>query len=73
MIEGRLYYRSDLGRYGLMSNGEWAVEGFHCGNLLEVWIDGRWIPTRIEMTADEQWYLVDLPGMVLYDLKARVE
>ena len=72
MIEGRLYYRSDLGRYGLMSHGKWVVEGFHCGDHLDVWIDGRWVPTRVEMTADEDWYLADLPGVVLYDLKARI-
>ena len=73
MTEGRLYYNTGNQRYGLMSHGEWHIEGFHCGMTLEVHIDGRWVPTRIEMTADEEWYLVGLPDMVLYDLKARVK
>ena len=70
MIEGRLYYNADQGRYGLMSHGKWVVEGFHCGDLLDVLVDGRWIQTRVEMAED--WYLVDLPGVVMYDLKARI-
>lgn len=71
MTEGRLYYNSDNQRYGLMNRGKWEIEGFHWGMVLEIWLDGQWQPTRIEY--GEDWYLVGFPGLVLYDLKARVE
>lgn len=71
MLEGRLYYRSDLGRYGLMSHGEWIIDGFHCGQTMEVYYGTSWVPTRLEFADD--WYLVGLPGVVPYDLKARLK
>lgn len=72
MNEGRLYYNAENKRYGLMIRGEWYIDGFHCGDTLEVWIDGKWQPTRVECDDGENWYLIGFEGMVLYDLKVRV-
>lgn len=42
--------------------------GLHCGETFEVQINGKWIPTRIEMGRD--WFLVgvetdDLVGLIV--------
>lgn len=58
MREGRLGFNSDNGRYGLLISDLWEDNGFHCGECLEVMVDGKWVETRMEMTADQQWYLV---------------
>lgn len=42
--------------------------GLHCGETFEVKINGKWVPTRIEM--GRNWYLVgiktdDLVGLIV--------
>ena len=42
--------------------------GLHCGETFEVKINGKWVPTRIEM--GRSWYLVgiktdDLVGLIV--------
>ena len=63
MVKGRLGFNENNGRYGLLVSDLWEVDGLHCGDLLDVLIDDKWITTRIEMTSDQQWYLVDTPYM----------
>lgn len=70
-MEGRLYFNSETQRYGLRAGAVWVVDGFHCGEPLEVMIDGTWVKTRIEVDAGGNWYLAGVPG-VLYDLRARI-
>ncbi len=45
--------RMDI-RFGLMD----YYGGLHCGECLDVLIDGEWVPTRIEM--GEGWFLVGI-------------
>ena len=73
MITGRLGYNSDNDRYGLLVSDLWEHEGFHCGEGLEVMVDGKWIATRMEMSADREWYLVgtDYKGDLEY-IRARI-
>lgn len=74
-MQGRLGYNSKNGRYGLLVSDLWEIEGFHCGDCLEVLISGDWVPTRIEMSGlDHKWYLVDTPfeGDDLEYLQVRV-
>ena len=73
MITGRLGYNSDNDRYGLLVSDLWEHEGFHCGEGLEVVVDGKWIATRMEMSADWEWYLVgtDYKGDLEY-IRARI-
>lgn len=64
MTEGRLGYNSDNDRYGLLVADLWEREGFHCGECLEVLVDGRWVQTRVEMKWTDKghfWYLVGTP------------
>ena len=73
MITGRLGYNSDNDRYGLLVLDLWEREGFQCGEGLEVMVDGKWIATRMEMSADREWYLVgtDYKGDLEY-IRARI-
>ena len=64
MITGRLGYNDSNARYGLLVSDLWEVEGFHCGQHLEVLIDDQWVPTRMEMDWKKgrgYWYLVGTP------------
>lgn len=73
---GIMGYNSDNDRYGMLVMDLWEVEGFHCGDTLEVWDRDKeqWIPTRMEMRWKNVWYLVDTPysGTDLEGLKVRV-
>lgn len=58
---GRLGYNPDNGRYGLLVMDLWENTGFHCGECLEVIVDGKWEATRMEMDAGQNWYLAGTP------------
>ena len=76
MTTGRMGYNSDNDRYGLLVMDLWEIEGFHCGDTLEVWNSDteQWLPTRMEMRWKNEWYLVDTPysGSALEGLTVRV-
>lgn len=75
MKQGILGYNRDNGRYGLLRSDLWEIDGFHCGEGIEVKIDGEWISTRFEYSHEsEEWYLVgtSLRGEALEYLTARV-
>ena len=61
MVEGRLGYNLENDRYGLLVSDLWEKVGFHCGERLEVMVDGKWQQTRMEMGIDRQWYLTVTP------------
>lgn len=74
MKQGRLGYNSANDRYGLLISDLWEHTGFHCGDRLEVMVDGTWVQTHMEMTADEKWYLVDTPYKTdLEGVQARID
>lgn len=74
MIEGRLGYNRENGRYGLLVTDLWEVDGFHCGQQISVKIAGKWVDTRFEMNHENKWYLIgtDLIDDDLEFLKARI-
>lgn len=55
MREGRLGYNSSNGRYGILSSDLWIDTGLHCGECLEVLVDDKWVPTRMEMNLAREW------------------
>lgn len=55
---GNLFYDAEIGRYDIRFSTEEYYGGLHCGDCIEVLVNGEWIPTRIEM--GEQWYLVGI-------------
>ncbi len=64
MIEGCLEYYEINERYGVFRNDWWEFEDFHCGDPMEVLVEGKWVESRIEKAWDKEgghWYLVDTP------------
>ncbi len=63
-IMGRLGYNDSNERYGLLVTDLWEVEGFHCGESLEVMVNDEWVKTTMEMSWEpdgQKWYLVGTP------------
>ena len=78
MVEGRLGYNADNDRYGLLVSDLWQHDGFHCGETLEVMVDGKWTQSRMEMSwtpTGGEWYLVGTPfrGSSLEYVRARIQ
>ena len=49
----------------------WAYGGIHCGEVFEFKLNDVWVPARVEMGMDGEWYLVGLPGLKLDGLEVR--
>lgn len=84
-MTGIMGYNSSNDQYGLLVSDLWEIDGFHCGDTLEVWdYDAeQWIPTRMEMhyqapsfppKRNDGWYLVgtEYSGQTLEGLRIRV-
>lgn len=72
--EGKLSYNHKTKRYSFLLSDLWEKD-FHCGNQMQVLLNGEWTDTRIEMDMQERWYLVgtDKKGKELEGLKVRIE
>lgn len=57
-VKGKLFYNSSNDRIGVKFEDGTIEDGLHCGQTMEVNINGKWISTRIEMSDD--WYLVGI-------------
>lgn len=65
---GTLVPQRDTGRMDIRFSPNNYYGGLHCGETLDVKINGRWVSTRIEMGND--WYLIgvdtdDLVGLIV--------
>lgn len=56
MKQGTLVLDIDSGRMDIRFGLNDFYGGLHCGTIMEVLIDGKWVPTRIEMSDD--WFMV---------------
>lgn len=70
MKQGTLVLDNETGRMDIRFGLEDYYGVLHCGDCMEVQIDGEWIPTRIEM--DEDWYLVGIQTDQLVGLVVRI-
>lgn len=71
----RLGYNVEIDRYGILDHDLFIDSGLHCGECIEVFVDGKWIQDRIEYDHKiKNWYLVKsgLVGEELEYLKVRV-
>lgn len=69
--EGTLVYDSSMDRLDVRFSLEEYYGGLHCGQVLEVEIDGVWKPVRVEKNDD--WYLVGLKDSIpILGLKTRI-
>ena len=77
-MEGRLGYNGENDRYGLLISDLWVCEGFHCGDCLQVKIDGEWVDTCMEKYWGEEgsyWYLTgtNIKGSGIEYTRARIQ
>lgn len=70
MKKGTMIVDRESGRMDIRFGLEEYYGGLHCGECLDVLIDGEWIPTRIEM--DDGWYLVGIQTDQLAGLTVRI-
>ena len=69
---GSLIYDEGMERMDIRFGLEEYYGGLHCGTGMEVMLDGKWIPTRIEMSINSKWYLVGVDADSLIGLTVRV-
>lgn len=69
MKQGVLIYNEQSGRMDVRFSLEGYYGGLHCGTTMEVLIDGKWIPTHIEM--GKEWYLVGIKTKSISGLTVR--
>ena len=70
MRQGSLIYDPKIERMDIRFGPEEYYGGLHCGECMDVLIDGQWKPTRIEM--DDDWYLVGIKTDNLIGLTVRI-
>lgn len=70
MREGTLVYDDYSGRMDVRFDLEEYYGGLHCGTGMDVMLNDKWIPTRIELNDD--WYLVGVKTDSLLGLRVRL-
>ena len=68
--QGALVYSRDKGRYDVRFGLDDYYGGLHCGDCMEVFVRGKWKPTRIEY--GDNWYLVGIRAEDLNGLRVRI-
>lgn len=69
---GSLIFDVESGRYDIRFSLETYYGGLHCGECFDVLVKEVWVPVRIEMSMEQQWYLVGLPTRSLDGLVVRI-
>lgn len=67
---GALVYDAAIDRMDIRYGLHRYHGGLHCGEQLEVLVNRRWFPTRIEK--DKDWYLVGIKTESLIGLLVRI-
>lgn len=67
---GVLVMQPESGRIDIRFGLDDYYGGLHCGTAFEVFVNGEWIPTRIEM--GDGWYLVGIRTKSLIGLCVRI-
>lgn len=68
--QGALVYDNNTGRYNIRFDLNDYYGGLHCGECLDVLIQGKWGSTRIECW--NGWYLVGIDTDILDGLVVRI-
>lgn len=71
MKQGVLVEDPKTGRMDIRFGLQEYYGGLHCGTCMDVFVEGKWIPTRIEM--GKGWYLVGVKADQLPGLTVRIE
>lgn len=70
MRQGALTLDAQTGRMDIRFDLENYYGGLHCGECLDILINGEWVPTRIEM--GDGWYLIGIKTDSLEGLIVRI-
>lgn len=70
MRQGTMVHDTESGRMDVRFGLEEYYGGLHCGECMDVLIDGEWKSTRIEL--DDDWYLVGIKTDNLIGLTVRI-
>lgn len=71
MRQGVLIYDHDTDRMDIRFDLDDYYGGLHCGTSMEVFVNNKWVPTRIEI--NDQWYLVGIKTGNLIGLRVRIK
>jgi hypothetical protein len=71
MKYGKLIFSREENRLDILSEDGSLLGGLHCGDRLDVLVDHKWTPTRVEY--DHDWYLFGLypSGQIPVGLEVR--
>lgn len=74
MNEGFLMWDASSGRIEIKFKDGGYYGGIHCGDTIDIFIHGHWMPTRIEYRHSRcKWYLVGLENdEEIIGMKARI-
>lgn len=70
MRQGVLIYDHDTDRMDIRFDLDDYYGGLHCRTSMEVFVNNKWVPTRIEI--NDQWYLVGIKTGNLIGLRVRI-
>lgn len=70
MRQGTLVLDHETERMDIRFGFEDYYGGLHCGTTMEAKIDGKWVPTRIELA--DGWYLVGIRMRNIEGLTVRI-
>ena len=69
-MTGALVFDERTDRYDIRFDLNSYYGGLHCGECLDVFVRGKWKPTRIEY--GDNWYLVGIRAEDLHGLRVRI-
>ena len=72
MKQGTLIFNKQINRYDIRFDLADYYGGLHCGDCFDVFVRGKWKPTRIEMNTMQEWYLVGIRAGDLNGLRVRI-
>ena len=71
MREGILIPDMQNGRADIRFSSDNCYGGLHCGTTMDIWLNERWVPTRIEMDS-RGWFLVGVQVEILWGQRVRI-
>ena len=69
---GALIFDERTDRYDIRFDVSEYYGGLHCGDCFDVFVRGKWKPTRMVMNATQEWYLVCVRANDLNGLRVRI-
>ena len=69
-MTGALVFDERTDRYDIRFDLNDYYGGLHCGDCIEVFVRGKWKPTRMEY--GDNWYLVGVRASDLNGLRVRI-